>query len=229
MKRGAKTLLIALAVAVFVLGIVLGVAMSWYTSAVPRKVSPTARPKATLPWSDDFSDPSSGWQTESDSSAQVEYRDDKLRILVKTTNRLAWAFAGHEFSDFHLTVNATQTSGPDDNMYGVLVRIKDRDNFYRFSVSGDGYYMVDKRTGGEWELLTPEWPESDAIHTGNGSTNVLEVVGQGEMMTFLVNGVQLVQVQDSDHRTGDIGLYAGTLYLEPNVEIHFDDLSITEP
>ena len=188
MNRRVKTLFVALAVAVFVFGVVLGVAMSWYSSVFPRKTSPTARPEASLPWSDDFSDPSSGWQTESDSSAEVEYRDDKLRIFVKNTNRLAWAFAGHEFSDFHLTVDATQAAGPDDNMYGVLVRIKDRDNFYRFSISGDGYYRVDKRTGGEWALLTAEWPASDAIHTGSGSTNVLEVVCQGETMTFLVNG-----------------------------------------
>jgi hypothetical protein len=229
MKKGTRTWLIALAVAVFVFGIVLGVAMSWYSSIVPKKTVPTARPKASLPWSDDFADPSSGWQTESDSSAEVAYQDGKLRIFVKTTNRLAWAFAGHEFSDFHLAVEATQVAGPDDNMYGVLVRIQDRDNFYRFSISGDGYYMVDKRTGGEWELLTPEWPESDAINTGGGSTNALEVVGQGETMTFFVNGVQLAQVQDSDHRTGDIGLYAGTLFSEPNVEVHFDNLSITEP
>jgi hypothetical protein len=114
-------------------------------------------------------------------------------------------------------------------MYGVLVRIKDRDNFYRFSVSGDGYYMVDKRTGGEWELLTSEWPASDAIHTGSDHTNVIEVVGQGETMTFMVNEVQLAQVQDSDHRTGDIGLYAGTLFSDADVEIHFDNLGITEP
>jgi hypothetical protein len=229
MKRGVKTLLIVVAVMVFVFGVVLGVAMSWYSSIAPKRIVPTARPKADLPWSDDFSDPSSGWQTESDLSAEVAYYDGKLRIFVKVTNRLAWAFAGHEFADFHLTVNATQVAGPDDNMYGVLVRIQDRDNFYRFSISGDGYYQVDKRTGGEWELLTPEWIESDAINTGQGSTNVIEVVGQGETMTFLVNGVLLAQVQDSDHRTGDIGLYAGTLYTEPNVEIYFDDLSITEP
>jgi hypothetical protein len=229
MKKGVKTLLIVVAIVVFVLGIALGVAMSWYSSVIPKRASPTARPKANLPWSDDFSDPSSGWQTESDSSAEVEYRDDALRIFVKSTNRLAWAFAGHEFSDFHLTVDATQAAGPDDNMYGVLVRITDRDNFYRFSISGDGYYMVDKRSNGEWELLTPEWPESDAIRTGTGSANVLEVVCRGETMTFLVNGMELTAVQDSDHRTGDIGLYAGTLYLEPDVEVHFDNLRITEP
>ncbi len=222
-----KALAVVVGVLLLALVIATVLAMWWYRSVVPPRPTPTPRPEASLPWSDDFSDTASGWQVESDTTAEVAYRDGKMYILVKETNRLAWAFAGHEFSDFRLTVEATQAAGPDDNMYGVLARIRDRENFYRFSISGDGYYMVDKRIGGEWKLLTPEWPESDAIHTGN-ATNLLEVVCQGETMVFLVNGVQLAQVQDTDHREGDIGLYAGTFY-EPGVEIHFDNLSIAEP
>ncbi|MBN1811384.1 MAG: DUF1080 domain-containing protein [Anaerolineae bacterium] len=227
MSKSVKTLLIVLAVSVFAVGIVAGLAMSWYSSAVPDRPPSTPRPEANLPWYDDFSDSASGWHTEVGTGAEVGYHDGVLRILVQEANLLAWAFGGHEFSDFRLSVDATQVTGPNDNEYGVLVRIQDRGHLYRFSISGDGYYQVTKHTDEGWQLMTAEWVASDAIYAG-AATNRLEVVCQGSTMTFFVNGQQLAQVEDVDYRNGDIGLYAGAFY-EPGVEIHFDNLSITEP
>jgi len=180
-----------------------------------------------LPWSDDFSDPSSGWQAESDASAEVGYHEGMMRILIKAPNRLAWASAGRKFSDFHLTVEATQAAGPDDNEYGVLVRMQDTEHFYRFSISGDGYYLASKYDGEEWEPLSGDWIHSDVIRPG-AATNLLEVIAQGATMTLFANGVQLIQVEDTDYSRGDIGLYAGSFF-EPGVEVHFDNLTITEP
>jgi hypothetical protein len=180
-----------------------------------------------LAWSDDFSDPASGWRTESDATAEVAYRDGKMHVFIKATNRLAWAFVERGLSDFRLTVDATQAAGPDDNEYGVLVRMKDTSHFYCFSVSGDGYYQVSKFGDEGRQAMSDDWAASDAIHTGT-ATNRLEVICQGAQMTFLVNGVQLAQVEDADYRRGDIGLYAGTFF-EPDVEVHFDNLSVTEP
>ena len=181
-----------------------------------------------LPWVDDFSDPTSGWLAESDASAEVEYHDGVMRILIKTPNGLAWASSEREFSDFHLTVEATQAAGPDDNEYGVLVRMQDPDHFYRFSISGDGYYLVSKYDGEEWAVLnSDDWLSSDAIHLG-AATNLLEVVCQGATMTFFVNSVQLAQVRDGGYSRGDVGLYAGSFF-ESGVEIHFDNLTVTEP
>jgi len=227
MRRGVRGLLVALAVLVIAIGIVAVLATRWYSSVVPPRPSPTPMPKANLPWSDDFSDPASGWQTEMDAGAEVGYHEGVMRILIQEPNLLAWAFGGHEFSDFRLTVDATQVAGPNDNEYGVLVRIQDRKHLYRFSISGDGYYQVTKHAGEAWQLMTAEWVESDAIQAG-AATNRLEVVCRGSTMTFFVNGQRLARIDDADYSRGDIGLYAGAFY-EPGVEIHFDNLSITEP
>jgi hypothetical protein len=181
-----------------------------------------------LPWVDDFSDPASGWLAESDAAAEVAYHDGVMRVLVKLPNSLAWAFAERELSDFSLAVEATQVSGPDDNEYGVLVRMEDPDHFYRFSVSGDGYYLVSKHDGEEWEALSSDdWAPSDAIHQGTAA-NLLEVVCQGEVMGFSVNGVQLTEVRDSSYPRGGIGLYAGSFF-ESGVEVYFDDLRVDFP
>jgi len=180
-----------------------------------------------LPWADDFSNPASGWQAESDSSAEVGYSDGGMRILVKVANSLAWASAGRALSDLYLTVEATQIAGPDDNEYGVMVRMQDPQHFYRFSISGDGYYLVSKYDGQEWRPLGTDWTPSDAIHPG-AATNLLGVVCQGAQLTFLVNGVQLAQVEDKSYTRGDIGLYAGSFF-EPNVEVQFDNLRVEKP
>jgi hypothetical protein len=181
-----------------------------------------------LPWADDFSDPASGWQAESDASAEVEYHSGVMRILVKSPNSLAWASAKRGFSNFRLAVEATQVGGPDDNEYGVLVRMQDPDHFYRFSISGDGYYLVSKYDGEAWEVLSgDDWTPSDAIQLG-AATNLLEVACQGTTMIFFVNGVQLVEVKDSGYPRGGVGLYAGSFF-EPGVEIHFDNLRVDSP
>jgi hypothetical protein len=180
-----------------------------------------------LPWADDFSNPASGWRAESDSSAEVGYSDGGMRILVKVPNSLAWASAGRALSDLYLTVEATQIAGPDDNEYGVMARMQDPQHFYRFSISGDGYYLVSKYDGQEWKPLGTDWTPSDAIHPG-AATNLLGVVCQGAQLTFLVNGVQLAQVEDKSYSRGDIGLYAGSFF-EPNVEVQFDSLRVEKP
>ena len=180
-----------------------------------------------LPWSEDFSDPESGWQAESDASAEVAFHDGVMRILIKAPNRLAWASAGRDFSDFRLDVEATQVAGPQDNEYGVLVRVQDSDHFYRFSISGDGFYQVSKYDGEEWVLLGGDWKPADAIHRGEAA-NLLQVICEGNRMDFLVNGVQVAQVEDSAYSHGDIGLYAGSFF-EPGVEVHFDNLTVSQP
>ncbi len=180
----------------------------------------------SLPWEEDFSAPGN-WKLESDAAAQVTIQNGVLHISVASPNQLAWALAGRSLRDFHLTVEAAQVAGPSDNEYGVLVRVQDRRNFYSFSVSGDGYFLVSRFVDGIRQPLGADWSPSDAILQG-ASTNILEVIAQGDRFTFIVNGQQLAQVEDNRFSQGDIGLYAGSFY-EGGVEVSFDNLRVTAP
>jgi hypothetical protein len=183
--------------------------------------------QSPLPWTDDFSDAASGWRARSDDSALVGYEGGVMRVLVREPNLLAWAAAGRDLSDVHLTVEATQVAGPDDNEYGLLMRMEDTNRFYAFSISGDGYFRIALHDGSERQLLSGDWLRSNAIHRG-AATNILEVICEGDRFTFLVNGIQLGQVRDAELGSGDVGLYAGS-YFQPGVEIHFDNLVATAP
>lgn len=182
--------------------------------------------RSGLPWEEDFSAPGA-WKLESDAAARVAVEEGVLRVSVAAANQLAWASAGKDLGDFHLTVEAAQVAGPDDNEYGVLVRMQDPRNFYAFSVSGDGYFLVSRFRDGVRQPLGADWTPSDAIHPGV-ATNLLEVTAQGNRLTFTVNGRLLAQVEDDHFSHGDIGLYAGSFY-EGGVEVHFDNLRITAP
>ena len=107
MGKLLRALAVVVGALVLGLAIIAVLAMWWYRSVVPPRPTPTPRPEASLPWSDGFSDPASGWQVESDATAEVGYHEGALRILVKSPSQLAWAHAGREFSDFRLSVEAT--------------------------------------------------------------------------------------------------------------------------
>lgn len=52
-----------------------------------------------LPYSDDFSNPNSGWETLSDLNADVTYDAGTLRIVIKRENLIQWSAAGQRFGD----------------------------------------------------------------------------------------------------------------------------------
>jgi len=174
-------------------------------------------------WAEPFDD-AGDWQLSADAAASVAAADGVLRVHVFELGQVAWAAAGRTYSDFHLTVEATQVSGPDDNEYGVLARMAGDQQFYVFSISGDGYARIARYDNGSWTVLGPDWVESNVIHQG-AATNLLEVEARGATFIFSVNGAQVLQVEDAQLAKGDIGLYAGA-FNEADVVIDFDNLEV---
>jgi hypothetical protein len=178
----------------------------------------------TVSFSDNFDTPSD-WRTSSDPEVEIAYADGGLSIEIKVIDRVAWSVAGRRFKDGVVEVDATPIGGPDDNAYGLVVRHVDDRNFYRFEVSGDGYYAVQApRAGVGWEFLV-DWTESSAINRGR-ETNRLKVECRGAAMTFYVNDVELTRVEDGRYREGDVGVIAGTFYVETGTHILFDNFQI---
>jgi hypothetical protein len=175
------------------------------------------------PWTEAFDD-AGDWQLSADAAASVAVADGVLRVHVFEVGQVAWAAASRTYSDFQLTVEATQVSGPDDNEYGVLVRMAGDQQFYVFSISGDWYARVAQYSSGSWNLLGSDWVPSDAIRKG-AATNLLEVEARGATFIFSVNGTQVLQVEDAQLAKGDIGLYAGA-FNEADVVIDFDNLEV---
>jgi hypothetical protein len=175
-------------------------------------------------YSDDFSDINSGWSKKSSSpkESEVGYEDGKYLITVFRENGSASAWLKRDFNDFVIEVEATKEGGPDGNGYGVILR-RLEDNFYRFEISGDGYYQFDKRQDGKWIDIIP-WTRSITINTGE-ATNVIKVECNGDEFAFYVNGVELGICTDESFIAGEIGLEIGTL-TEGGSRVSFDNLKV---
>ncbi|MDW8350617.1 MAG: hypothetical protein RML99_01800 [Anaerolineae bacterium] len=178
-----------------------------------------------LPYTDDFSDPSSGWQTLSDLNADVRYDGGGLRIIVKLENLTQWSAAGKNFKDAVFEVDARPNGGPTDNGFGVLFRMQDRKNFYHFGISSDGYWRAGYVKDGDWENWD-DWQPHPAIKLGS-ETNRIKVVMRGSELSFFVNDQPISSKQDDTFASGDIGVFALTLIDKPGTDVTFDNVRVS--
>ena len=167
----------------------------------------------------------SNFPTSSNANITKYFKNGRYHIDIIREGYTAWSFAGRNFTDFVLSVNATQEIGPEDNDYGVVTRWKDAGNYSLFLISGDGFYSYAKRENNAW-VVPVNWTRSSAINTGN-STNNIEVVSHGENLTFYTNGAKLGDYIDSKPVSGDVGLWVETI-TGGNVTIGFDGLKVWE-
>jgi serine/threonine-protein kinase len=178
-------------------------------------------------YQDDFSLTTTGWPTYKGSDGYSRYQADAYRIFVDLPNTRLEATPGLSLADVYLTADASKVGGSDDNLFGLLCRYQDRNNFYFFVISSDGYYGVGKVAGGVYTLESGKMQPSTAIKTG-ASTNALEAECNADQFTFWVNGSQLTNFEDSDFAQGDVGFLAGT-YTISGTDILFDNFSIYVP
>jgi len=192
----------------------------------------TASSESDLPpdilFIDDFSDESSGWDRINEDEGVTDYSDGVYRIAVNTDNTDIWANPGLSFTDTVIEVDAKKVGGPDDNDFGIICRYQDLSNFYFFIISSDGFYGIAKVIDGEQILIGLENMEySDTINQGN-SSNKLRADCIGKNLVLHINGQKLLEVNDSQYSTGDVGLIAGTFNVA-GTDIHFDNFIVRKP
>jgi hypothetical protein len=164
---------------------------------------------------------------EGDDLGSTAVVNEQMVIAVKTPNTLQFTTLQEQaFSDFVLEVDARQASGSPDSSYGVLFRMQDNDQFYRFEITGDGHFMLERRNSdGSWTRLSPDWTASAAINQGLNVVNRLKIIASGSQITIYANDVLLQQVSDSTYGSGAIGLDAGS-FGDNNLQVAFDNLVV---
>lgn len=182
------------------------------------------------PYVETFDDPGE-WSTGSDADVEGEVRNGVYNLLVEADDLFSWTTAGKEFGDGVYEVEATQVDGPLNNGYGMLFRVdNERDDFYLFMISGDGFVWIGRyRNGGDEEILPlvgDWWFESPAVNQGLNNTNVLRVQAEGPNMIFYVNDQEVGRVSDDAFSRGDIGLMVRTLGVG-GVQVQFDNFTVT--
>jgi len=166
----------------------------------------------------------SGSSTSETGASNVE-KNGRMHITVPISNYMSYHGPNAQLfvKDFVAQIEATQEGGPNDNAYGLLLRYVDNDNFYRFSISGNGKYRIDKSVNDEYKEIVP-WTPSNAIHKGRAS-NLIKVECKGKKFAFYVNGVKLRDSTDSSFSSGQVLVFANALSLA-GVHISFDNLKV---
>jgi hypothetical protein len=160
----------------------------------------------------------------SDDISSNYFENGKYRIRIFRMNNWSAYYAISVPRDFILEVEATQVSGPDDNGYGVIFGYKDVDNYNYFLISGDGYYRIARLVNGVWS--DDIWMKSDAIHTGNNDTNLINITSHEGKILFYVNERYVDKYENYNSEIGMIGLMAETENTPGTITIDFDNLKV---
>jgi hypothetical protein len=185
-------------------------------------------PSGAVLFADDFSDPSGGWGIGNRDGVTIEYMNGGLRFLIKRTHFDTWSVTGQIYEDTQAEVDVTNNSGLDNNDFGLICRYQDQDNFYMLVGSSDGYYGIAKVKEGKHSMIGADQLQySDLIQKGAGP-NHLRADCIGSTLTLSINGQKLMQVQDADFASGDVGLLAGA-YDTQGVDLIFHQFIVKKP
>jgi hypothetical protein len=177
---------------------------------------------------DDFSKKTGGWTTHADVISFSGYAANSFRIWVDVPFFNFWSTPGLNFADSLIYVRAFKQAGPDNNLFGLICRYQNEDNFYALVIGSDGYYGILKKMDGEQMLVErTQMAFSEVINRGEAA-NELQASCQADQLALFVNGVELIQASDSSFAAGDVGVIAGN-FLDPGADILFDDFIVVKP
>lgn len=188
---------------------------------------PRVQPGDVL-FQDDFEMDMSGWDRYRDTIYEAIYDQGSYRIKVYAPDTMVWSLPNLSYMDVILRVQAWRSGGPEDNLFGMLCRYVDADNFIFFALSNDGFMGIGQYVNGTRTLLTDDsLLPFDGIRTGD-NINLIEARCVGEQLSLSINGQRAAEAHVDAPIPGDVGLLVGT-YSEGGVEIRFDNFSMLQP
>ena len=183
--------------------------------------------RASGSFTDDFSDPASGWGAASHETYVRGYQQGRYLIQIDVPRWFVWATAGRRYEDVSLTATV-RTMESLDNHFGMICRYEDGDYYY-FAISSDGYYAIFKKLGdADMEALTGDFMQKSPAIRSDGSENTVRAICQGKRLSLYANGPLLAEVEDDSFSKGDVGLAAGTV-AQGGTIVWFDDLKVEKP
>ena len=166
-------------------------------------------------YQEDFAKPSDTWSTSLyayQQHGQYHILADKGR-LIRGPKKL--------YDDFVYEAKTEFVSGAEGRAYGLLLRMKDFENYYSFEIKATGLYRLGSYINKEWKDEIG-WTRSSEIN--KYGVNHLRVRANSNEFELFINGKQVNKLSGVVFRRGYIGLKA-----ESEVHAHFDDLILTGP
>jgi len=160
---------------------------------------------------DNFTKPDPGWP-----NADNVLTTPQGLVVKPPANGSTWAVNANytmDGSDLCVTVALPQTLPTPANEdtvgdVGILFWKRDNDNYYMAAISPDGVAVVSRYLNGQWQTIVNP-TRSEAIKTGPGAVNEIEVTARGNAGSFYVNGTKLSDFRgQAPPGGGPPGIYA---------------------
>ena len=184
---------------------------------------------------DEFADTSGGWETYEGGGKDphaVEYASSGLRLydplpgdgLLNPLN----LDAGTAIEDAILEVDATvRGKAPEkkDTAWGLICRAVDYNHYYMLGITAERRPIIWKRKDNRWAKLATGRP-SDAARGGT-ATNRLRADCLGSELTLYANGQRVLKAEDSELKSGRIGLHSQQF--GEDLDVVFDNFLASSP
>ncbi len=175
--------------------------------------SPTATPRETVIFQDALSRPTNPWPVD---TTHCRFQGGSYHVLK---NYICDAPIGVQ-SDFALSVQVKQVSGPSNLFYGLVFRYASAKNFYLFRITGNSTWLFTKEVNGIETQLVPD-TSSKLIQPGLNSVNTLLLRVQGTHFDFFVNGSKVGEASDASFSAGTLGFIGAD-----NADIAFSNIQL---
>ena len=180
---------------------------------------------------DTFDSNKNKWTNKStdDEFAAVDYQVTDGRYVWTATAKqsyIGWVRANTKaLSDFYLSVEVRQVSGPDTADYGVLFREDEQGNFYYFGMNNQGRFILYEYKG-EWSTLL-DITVTDLVQPGE--VNRITVIAEGAQFTFFVNDQYLATFTDEHIAKGGVALAVEMAQEGDQAVFEFDNFELRTP
>lgn len=171
-----------------------------------------------LPWfksgqilmEEDFSENSSHWEEVNNVYELKRYSAQGYFVSITPSDGRSISTSGKVFSNAKFSVEAQKVTGPESTNYGLVCRYQDKQNFYAFVVSTDGYAGIYRVQNGETKMLSGDkFVYSETIKQNDG-INTITAVCQDDTLSLEINGLDVSSVKDNTFNIGELGLFLET-------------------
>jgi pSer/pThr/pTyr-binding forkhead associated (FHA) protein len=181
---------------------------------------PTTQPEPVR-LSDDFSDPSSGWEVFDEPAVSAEYDDGEFVMRITDSRWYATATLDRLFAAPVVTVVVRNPALNARAGFGVVCRYRGERRFDVLAVGTDGTYAILRQNGDQLTVLSGDgqWEASPLVPVA-APEYALRAECRGSRLTLSVDGRQVGSVP-TRATSGEVGFFAAGAS-----ELRFDDVVV---
>jgi hypothetical protein len=177
-----------------------------------------------------FTHTSDAWPQDKEGDARSYNDDDGYRVYAPASQALAVGprLEAGAYKDVAVEVDAKVLSSQTDGIAsGVVCRIQDPNNYYSMMVFVNGYVRIDKVRDQQSHEIDGDY-RIEAI-----GKNVVSHHFRGECvgntLTLYVDNQKVMEAEDSDFRSGGVGLFVNSGNPDAGADVLFDNFLVMKP